>query len=451
MVVAHYFKDPRDPSNPFLMTNTQARIFKSIYESLITRVAIKTPTQYGKSDVTALACLMILCERREKIAIVAPKKLQATIIMNDLISHLFDHPDITAQLDMPSDQKSLSRLRTEKSKNRLTFRKGGEIYIITADVNTIKEEGKALMGFGATIVIADEASLIPKKIYTKILRMVGGSKEGKIVKLGNPFFRNHFYDSFNDKRFYKVSIDWRVAVEEGRFTLDFIDEMRENSDEEDFMILYDTKFPDRSGENSLISGEWLDAAVNRTLKNPENIKQVGIDIARYGGDKSIYYLRIGGKVVKRKTFKKLDLMELVGRLRVELDIDKPDVVALDIVGMGAGVYDRLVELGYTNIVGVNAGANPPKQYIDQYLNMRAYIYWNLREVFSRGNISLEFDQELFQELSETDYFFVSDKKKKIQSKDEIKKKIGRSTDKADALALCFATVEVNSVQFGFSD
>lgn len=433
-----------------MMTDTQARIFKAIYEPLITRAAIKTPTQFGKSDTTALACLLILCERKEKIAIVAPKKLQAGIIMNDLINHLFDHPEITAQLDMATDQKSLARLRTERSKNRLTFRKGGEIYIITADAKTMKEEGNALMGFGATIVIADESSLIPDKIYTKILRMVGGKKTGKIVKLGNPFYRNHFYRSFYDSRYYKVSIDWRVAVAEGRFTLDFIEETRENSDEEDFKILYETEFPDRSGENSLIAGMVLDAAVNKILKNEENTSQVGIDIARYGSDKSVYYLRRGGKVVKRKTFKKLDLMELVGRIRAELDIDKPDMVALDIVGIGAGVYDRLIELGYDNVVGVNAGAGPEKKFADKFLNMRAFIYWHLREEFEKGNISLEYDKELFEELTETDYFFLSDKKKKIQSKDEIKKKLGRSPDKADALALCFAPVVLDGVQFDFS-
>src|SRR5690606_17229499 len=135
--------------------------------------------------------------------------------------------------------------------------------------------------------------------------------------------------------------------------------------------------------------------------------------------------------------------ELVGWLREELDKDKPDIVALDVIGIGAGVYDRLIELGYDNVVGVNVGESPDDDHKDKFINKRAHYYWHLRGFFTRGEISLEeYDRQEQEELENTGYSFVSDKKKKIDSKDNIKKRIGRSPDKADALMLCFAPVQL---------
>src|SRR5690606_39180229 len=112
------------------------------------------------------------------------------------------------------------------------------------------------------------------------------------------------------------------------------EEARENMDEEDFLILYETKFPDRSSENALVTETQYAESIGRKLEFITNIRQVGIDIARFGSDKSVYKLREGGKVVKTLTFSKMDTMELVGWLREELDKDKPDIVALDVIGIG---------------------------------------------------------------------------------------------------------------------
>jgi hypothetical protein len=449
----YFFKNSE--GKPFELTNTQADIFRAVFEPSYTRVAIKTPTQYGKTDVTSQALLAAVTTRHEKVCIIAPKEEQASIIMKSLIGHVFDNPMFLSKLELPEGE-SIERLRRERSKKHLTFNgtdgsPPSEVFILTANVRSLKDEGQSIMGFGASIVVVDESSLIPDKVYSKIFRMVGGHEAGKIIKLGNPFFKNHFHRSFESDRYYTIDIDWQVAVAEGRFTHDYVMEAKEEMDEEDFLILYETKFPDRSSENALVNEEWYRQAVGRNLELNINIKQVGIDIARYGADKSVYKLREGGRVVKTKTFSKMDTMELVGFLREELDKDTPDIVALDVVGIGAGVYDRLVELGYSNIVPVNAGAKPEGVAADSFINKRAEYYWNLRSWFSRGEISLEnYDKEEAEELEETRYFFVSDKKKKIESKDEIKRRLGRSPDKADALMLCFAPVKLNKVDFDFA-
>lgn len=447
-VLARYFY--KDMSGkPFELTDTQAKIFHGIFDPAITRVVVKTPTQYGKTDTTSMALLSMLIDRREKVCIIAPKEEQASIIMKALIGHVFDNPLITAKLEV-EEGDSLDRLKRERSKKHITFNNGSEVYILTANVRTLKDEGLSIMGFGATVVVVDESSLVPDKIFSKIFRMVGGNKAGKIIKLGNPFFKNHFHKSFLDKRYFVVDIDWRVAVAEGRYTLEYIEEARETMDEEDFLIMYETKFPDRTAENSLVSEDWYAQAVGKELAFKTNIKQAGIDIARFGSDKSVYKLRIGGQVVKTRTFSKMDTMELVGWLRELLDEDVPDIAAIDVIGVGAGVYDRLVELGYENVVAVNVGESPDKEFILQFINKRAQYFWNLRGFFQRGEISLEeYDNKEQEELEATGYSFVSDKKKKIDSKDTIKKKIGRSPDRADALMLCFAPVQLDKLSFEF--
>ena len=456
-----FFKD--EDSVPFILTDTQAQIFQYVYEPQYTRVAILTPTQYGKTDTVSQAIVQMVVDRVEKVAIIAPKAEQASIIMNNIIQHLFDNDYYRNQLEV-DEAESLERLRRERSKNRITFKNGSEIFILTADTRTVKKEGQGMMGFGATVIIVDEASLIPDKIFNKIFRMLGGHKDSKLIKLGNAFFKNHFWRSLKSDKYVHIWIDWKVAVAEGRFTQEFIDETREGPDaldEEDFNIFYACIFPDRRGENSLIESQWYDDACQRAYNKESGFRQVGIDVARGGKDRSTYYLRRDDFLVKRKVLPKCkDDMELVGFIQEELEADKPDLIVIDIV-KDAGVHDRLRELGHSNIYGMNGGASAPKsnEVLEEYdggstapkeefLNMRAWTYWHLRKMFSSGKIGIyKYDQEEYQELMEQNYFFVSDRKKKIESKEEIKKRLGRSPDKADALSYCFAPVSLNNFEF----
>ena len=177
--------------NPFLLTDGQADIYRIVYEPSITRGAVAAYTQYGKSDVTSMAIINAMVERKEKVLIAAPSEKQSKIIMENVIDHFFDFEWITEMMEY--DPSSLERIQRERSKNRITLRNGSEVFILTADVRTVSKEAMNLMGFGATMVITDEASLIPDTMFSKILRMVGGVANGKLVKLGNTFNRNHFY------------------------------------------------------------------------------------------------------------------------------------------------------------------------------------------------------------------------------------------------------------------
>ncbi len=359
--------------------------------------------------------------------------------MSYVITHVFDDPDILATIEY---EGSLERLKQERSKTRITFRGGGEIFILTAEADTVSREAKNLMGFGANKVIVDERPLIPDVIYSRILRMVGGVKDGKIVLLGNAFpDSQQFQRAFDDtSRYTSLTINWRQALAEGRITQEFIDEARDEMSEIDFKIFYEAEFPEEGAENSVIPQGWINLAINQKGCGGEQ-KQAGVDVARFGRDKTVYIYRQGGEVKQISLTEKLNTMEVVGWLRPLIGRDKPELTAIDVIGIGSGVVDRMKELQYS-VTEINVGESPTDEEAQKkFYNLRAQVYWNLRDLFKpkedRSQISIPDDKELIKELSEIRYNYSSERKIKIEPKEEMKKRLGKSPDKADALALAF--------------
>lgn len=425
-------------NEPFEITTGQADIFRSIYEAKYNRVVIKATTQYGKSDTASMALLALAMNRPEKILIVAPSGKQAGIIMGLIIKHIFDNPLFGKMLEFTG---SLERLKEERSKRRITIRNGSEIFILTANARDVSREANALMGFGASIVVVDESSLLPDRMYSRILRMVGGVRNGKLIQLGNPFERNHFGRAFENPIYYKISIDYKQALAEGRLSQEFLDEAKIEMSELEYRIFYGCKFPEGGAADSLIPRAWVDLAVEQG--GCEGLKKRGgLDVARFGGDSTVLVRCKGGLVADIDEIEQMDTMEVVGWARNILDEDSGYSVGVDVVGLGAGVYDRLYELDY-DVHDINFGSSAMSEEAkDRFLNLRAEAYWNLREKFKPVNgvskISIPNNPRLIKELSSIKYSFSSEKKIKLEPKEELKKRIGRSPDMSDALALAFA-------------
>lgn len=448
--VKAFFDD--DSGEPFVLTPGQVEIFNAIYNRDILRVAIKATTQYGKSEVTSLALISLLMAFSIKILIVAPMTEQAKIIMGYLIKHLFDHEYFMKAIEY--ELGSLEKLKRERSKSRITFTNGSEIFILTANVKELNKEAKNLMGFGADMVVVDESALIPDAMFSKILRMIGGVKKGKLVQLGNPFENNHFGRAFTSPRYHSITIDYEQALKEGRLNQEFLNEARETISELDWIIFYECKFPLQGAEDALIRREWIELAVNQKGCEGEH-KQAGLDVARFGRDKTIYVFRKGGKVERLETTAKMDTMEVVGWVSEFLSKDRPDVFCIDVIGIGSGVYDRLLEIqsggevewSDTFLVPVNVGSasegyEGDVQAKTRYFNLRAQVHWYLRNLFkpdanNRSQISIPDDGELKRQLEEIRYKYSSERKIKIEAKEEMKKRLGVSPDKADALGLAF--------------
>lgn len=102
------------------------------------------------SDITAMAINFLCASTSKKILLVAPRKEQARIIMDYVIQHIFDNPGFIKNVEI---EGSLDRFKRERSKNRIDWKTGARIKLLTADVRTVSKEAKGLMGFGADIII----------------------------------------------------------------------------------------------------------------------------------------------------------------------------------------------------------------------------------------------------------------------------------------------------------
>ncbi len=207
------------------------------------------------------------------------------------------------------------------------------------------------------------------------------------------------------------------------------------------------RFPESSAD-TLIPLSWVLASVERWKERSELLRQgngpvltgdrvLGVDIARFGSDRTCRTYREGSYVHWQRVTQQESLMQTAGRVANDL-ADLPDAKAnLDVIGLGAGVVDRLIEL-HLPATGVNVAEKAADP--DRFANVRAESYWHLRTLFETGQIMIPEDDELINELTQLKYKIVnSNGTIRLEEKEEMKKRLGRSCDLADSLCLSFYT------------
>jgi hypothetical protein len=166
---------------------------------------------------------------------------------------------------------------------------------------------------------------------------------------------------------------------------------------------------------------------------------VGCDPARYGDDRTAIVWRRGRCVTKVRTMAKKSTMQVAGILAKILADDKPVKLFIDIVGLGVGIYDRLVELGHGDrVIGVQASESADED--DLYRNKRAEMWCRMRDWFAEGPVRIPDDDSMQSDLVEPGYTYDSKSRILIESKEQIKKRQGLSPDIADALSITFAEI-----------
>lgn len=200
------------------------------------------------------------------------------------------------------------------------------------------------------------------------------------------------------------------------------------------------QFPE-VGDDTLIAPKLIEAAQQRHLEAVGETR-LSVDVARYGSDETVV-MKLAGPVARViATYSKQATTDTTGRVVDHARDVGEDLVDIrvDGVGVGGGVVDRLVELGWPVIdMQAGAGAMDP----DRYLNARAEWFWALRERFQDGAIDLDpDDDDLAAQLGTLRYKYTSRGQVKIESKDDMKKRGLPSPDRADTLAYGFAFVPV---------
>jgi hypothetical protein len=295
------------------------------------------------------------------------------------------------------------------------------------------------------VLIFDEASAIADKVW-EVAEGALTDADTEIVwcAFGNPT-RNtgRFRECFGSlkHRWNRQQVDARqVPFSNKTQVAEWIADYGEDSD---FVrVRVKGEFP-RAGSTQFIDGERVEQAMQRpTVLDAAAPLIMGVDIARQGEDQTVICFRQGidARSLPAAKFRIPDLMQVASRVGEQIDLYKPAGVFVDATGIGAGVFDRLQQLGYTQVVAVNFGASPDRGSIGDataaYANKRAEMWGYLKNWCLTG--CLPVDRDLADDLVGVEYGYNAANAILLERKDDMRKRGLASPDYGDALALTFA-------------
>ena len=196
--------------------------------------------------------------------------------------------------------------------------------------------------------------------------------------------------------------------------------------------------PVNQGSTKLIAVKDVMKAFEQKMASSTSPLVVGVDIARFGDDKTVLCFRRGRYCFDMKEYSGLDTVALANLLTKVIKESAPARVFLDLGNTGAGVYDILVDRGYAKIVrGVNFGGKAIND--DRYFNKRAEM-WDSANQWLKSELPVQLvsNDELMDDLCSVNKQYDSKGRLQLEPKEKVKERIGRSPDKADAFVLTFA-------------
>ena len=145
---------------------------------------------------------------------------------------------------------------------------------------------------------------------------------------------------------------------------------------------------------------------------------MGVDVARFGNDKTIIIIRHGPRVIHIDELRKSDIVNTTGAVVTAALKYKVKNIIVDEIGVGAGVLDNLKNDSRFNATGFNGGNNPSIN--EKYLNLRAEVFDGLRQRFADGDITIPNDPELISQLASLTYRYNARGQLQLESKDQIR-------------------------------
>lgn len=462
----------------------QRAILESVQYNKLTAVA--SGTARGKDFVSACACLCFLyltpkfdsngnLKENTKVAMTAPTGRQVGNIMTPEIRRLFRNAGCLPGRLVAND------IRTDYDEWYLTGFKAD-------DSNT-----EAWSGFHAvnTMFAVTEASGISKTMFNAIEGNLQGNS--RLLIVFNPNITTGYAaEAMKSRRFKKFRLNslnaenvvQKEIIIPGQVDYDWVQDKVENwtmpinpSDfnegEGDFRWegrcyrpndLFRVKvlgmFP-KVSKDVLIPYEWIELANKRWLELkqdgyiPHKKCRLGVDVAGMGRDSSILVLRYSNYVDEFKVHDsagQADHMKIAGMVTNFVKSDRVRAF-IDTIGEGAGVYSRLKELGFKNVFSCKFSESA-KNLSDNtgvrtFANMRAYLFWKVREWLDPKNgfyPALPPDDLLLEECTGIHWIIQSDGSILIEPKEKIKERLGRSPDRMDALANTFYPLDEKILQ-----
>ena len=321
--------------------------------------------------------------------------------------------------------------------DKITLKAAPEGSFISARTSSA-ERPEALAGVHSehVLLVVDEASAVPEAVFEAAAGSMSGHSATTIL-ISNPT-RNSglFY-----KTHHELASDWKrmhvSCLANPLVSDDFVKQIKatygEDSNAFRIRVLGESALAD---DNTLIPAEMVDGAMERDVVAAKEEPLVyGVDVARFGTDRTALCKRRGNVVVEIKSWGGLDLMQTVGTIVNEAKVDDPEEICVDTIGLGSGVADRLREMGF-NVRDVNvaesSAMNPNAN------RLRDELWMSVKDWLETRAVKLPKDETLRHELVAPRYTFTSNGKVQVESKDGMRKRGMRSPDLADSLCLTFA-------------
>lgn len=408
------------------------------YDRRDRRIAKRTGHGVGKS--TSVAWMIVhhlICLFPQKTLVTAPSAPQ-----------LFDAlaAEVKAVINqLPEQLKSLLEVQVEG-----IYLKGApdESFVSFRTAKSETPEAMAGMHSYNTLLIGDEASGLPQSV---IDAMSGSLVDpvATMVLIGNPVRTSgQFYDAFHRQRALWTCFH-TSCVGHPNVSASELDtkKLEYGEDSNRYRIRVLGEFP-TGDDDTVIPMELTESALRRDVV-PLHVREIwGLDCARFGNDTSALARRKGNALTKPIEEKKgWDTMQVAGWIKSEWDntppSERPSEILVDVIGIGAGVLDRLRELGLP-ARGVNV-AESPSVFTDRYERLRDELWFKGREWLEAKDCNLCGDEKTAAELAGPRFKYASSGKIKVESKDDMRGRGVPSPNRADALLLTLAGENVSAI------
>lgn len=199
--------------------------------------------------------------------------------------------------------------------------------------------------------------------------------------------------------------------------------------------------PIGQAEMSIIGRDSILGAMQRDIEDQGTV-EIGVDVARMGNDRTVFWKRKGLKTIDKQVHSKLRTTQICDLLEVFAEYDKTILLKVDDTGVGGGVTDEMIKRGY-NVMPINFGGEPVDK--DKYQNWISEAWFYMSEIMS--TIQLPFNSDLLMELSTRQWKQDTRGRRNVEGKNEYKKRGFRSPDLADACIICYYTPTPKKIEW----
>lgn len=392
------------------------------------KVSIRSGHGTGKSAEMSWTILWgMTCFPQVKIPVTAPTAHQLQdVLWSELATwHRRMPEELAAEFELKADRFERRDRRQEAFAVARTSR---------------KEQPEALQGFHAPTVIflIDEASGIPDEVF-QVAEGALSTPNSYVLMAANPTkMAGYFYDSHHKMRAEWAALHWN-GEDSPIVSKDYVASMAAKYGIDSAIYRIRVRGDFAGNPDGVIPLELIESAIDRDIQ-PFGEWVWGVDVARFGEDRTALAKRRGNAFPTPVRFwQGKDTMQTAGMIKNEYDETEPEnrptAIYIDVIGLGAGVVDRCGELGLP-AVGVNVAESPAVK--EQFLRLRDELWFEAREWFAGRDVTMCRDETLIAELTLPTFRIESSGKKRVQSKDELKKQGVTSPDIADAFCLTFA-------------